>query len=283
MIYGTTNTHAVRDVTDLIGIRTLILRQYWQATATNPSQSELDGMKPGVPGVSGGLMLMGEQTMKERGRYATLWTFQGVNGDGKSPTFKTRGNSIDYGFEPGFSQVPIQVHKDFTAMLAKFQGYPGNDGTTVIWPPELAASGGSGLSTKNQTAGTTNPMYGIQAFFEMDGVYRYRYAATSLPGNLEDGVGFIATNLPGKPPALKDGRNWLKAPTAYERKGYIYDIMEYYWLSRRGGWPLPVYQRGYFGGSGTGGIPNSSFGTTDQTTIDGYANNTTLTEQRVMT
>ena len=95
-------------------------------------------------------------------------------------------------------------------------------------------------------------MYGIQAFFEMDGVYRYRYAAISLPGNLEEGVGFIARNLPGKPPALKDGRNWLKAPTAYELKGYVFDIVEYYWLSRRGGWPEPVYRQGYFGGSGSG-------------------------------
>ena len=252
MIYGTTNVHAVRDVTDLIGIRTLILRQYWQAAATNPSQSELDGMKPGIPGVPGGLMLMGEQTMKERGRYQTLWTFQGINGDGKEVTFKTRGKSIDYGFEPGFSQVPIQQHKDYEAMQVKFQGYPGNDGTTVIWPPNLAATAGTGLSTKNQTAGAINPMYGFQAFFEMDGVYRYRYAAISLPGNLEEGVGFISTNLPGKPPALKDGRNWLKAPTAYELKGYVYDITEYYWLSRRGGWPEPIYRQGYFGGIGSG-------------------------------
>ncbi len=255
MIYGTTNVHSVRDATDLIGIRTLILRQYWQCGLTNPSQEELDGMKPSIPPVPGGLMLMGEQTMKERGRYGTMWTFQGVNGDGKSVTFKTRGKSIDYGFDPGFSQVPIQVHKDFMAMMDKYQGAPSNDGTTVLWQPEISASSSGGLSTQKATK-TINPMYGIQAFFEMDGVYRYRYAALSLPGDIEVGVGYIAEALPGTPPPLKDGRNWLKAPVAYQRKGYIYDITEFYWLSRRGGWPEPVYRKGALANAGSAMTPS---------------------------
>ena len=250
MIYGTSNVHTVRDSTDLIGIRVLLLRQYWQADATNPSQAELDSMKPGIPSVPGGLMLMGEQTMKERGRYSTLWTFQGANGDGKSVTFKQRGKSFDYGFEPGFSQVPIQTIKGFPTMQQTYQGYPGNDGTTVIWPPELQLKTNAGnplvLNGKSQTA--ANPMYGIQAFFEMDGVYRYRYAERDLPTNLEQGVGYIADakDLPGIPPTLseKDGRTWLKAPVAFQRKGNIFDITEFYWLSRRGGWPIPVYQEG---------------------------------------
>ena len=259
MIYGSTNIHPVHDSTDLIGIRTLILRQYWQCEQTAPSQDELDGMKPNVPGVPGGLQLMGEQTMKERGRYATMWTFQGVNGNGKSVTFKTRGNSIDYGFDPGFSQVPIQVHKDFSALMNKYQGSVSNDGTTVIWPPELADSSSdssnpltiSPIGTPFSSASiggaqggsqSLNPMFGVQSFFEMDGIYRYRYAETSLPGGLQNGVGRIAGGLPGNPPPLTDGRNWLKAPTAFQRKGYIYDITEYYWLSRRGGWSAQVYK-----------------------------------------
>ena len=270
MIYGTSNIHTVRDSTDMIGIRTLILRMYWQAPATNPAQDELDGMKPGIPAVPGGMMLMGEQTMKERGRYLTMWTFQGVNGNGKNVTFKTRGNSYDYGFEPGFAQVPIQLHKDFPAMQTEYQGYPSNDGTTVVWPATLAKSSGGGnatgsgsaLSLTTSAANDANPMYGIQAFFEMDGIYRYRYAETTIPGNLESGVGRIADSIPGGPPPLSDGRNWLKAPTAYQRKGYVFDITEYYWLSRRGGWPAPVY-----GGSVSAGSGDSSL--TQQRVADG--------------
>ncbi len=247
MIYGTTNYHMVRDSTDLIGIRTLILRKYWQATSSNPSQSEIDSLKPGAPGVPGGMMLMGDQTTKEQGRYATYWTFQGVNGDGKGVTFKDRNSSIDYGFDPGFAQVPIQVHRDFLKMLEAFQGYPSNDGSSVIWPPELASqSGGSGLNLGNKQGPMLNPMYGVQAHFEMEGVYHHRYAERRLPANFLKGVGFIAKSLPGEPPELDEGRNWIKSTPMYQRKGVVFDITEYYWLSRRGGWPLPVYQKGYF-------------------------------------
>lgn len=243
MIYGQNTAHLIRDVTDLIGVRTLILRQYWQVTSANASQADVDAATPSAPGTSGGMLIMGTQTLKERGRYATIWTYQGINGDGKSVTFKDRGNSLDYGFDPGFSQVPIHAHRDFLDLLEKYKGYPSNDGTTVIWPPDLEAKPGGGLSLGSQ-APETNPMYGIQEYFEMEGVYRYRYASRTLPGSLHAGVGFIASSLPGDPPTTDDGRNWLKAPTAFQRKGYIYDITEFYWLSRRGGWPAPVYAKG---------------------------------------
>ncbi len=248
MIYGTTYPHLVRDVTDLIGIRILILRQYWQSDKDNPSQAELDALKPPAPAVPGGLLIMGEQTLKEKGRYATYWTYQGINGDGKSVTFKDRKNSLDYGTEGGFAQVPIQVNENFSSMLDKFQGYPSNDGTTVIWPPQLAAQNtASGLTVGAQnTDGEINPMFGIQSFFEVDGIYRFRYAERQLPKDLNLGVGFIATDLPGEPDKLDDGRNWLKAKPIWNRKGIVYDITEYYWASRRGGWPEPVYRKGYF-------------------------------------
>jgi hypothetical protein len=238
MIYGKYLVHQVSDLTDLIGIRTLILAQYWQSKATNFAEIEAD--KPSIPVVPGGVMLMGDQTRRERGVYRTFWTFQGINGDGKSVTFKDRKNSIDYRFDPGFAQVPIQVHKDFQQMLDKYQGYPSNDGTTVIWPPTLGSAQASGL-VKGATSEEINPMYGYQEFFEMEGTYTFRYASRELPLDLLDGVGYIAEKLPGNPPPLKDGRNWLKLPPPYQRKGVVHDISEVYWLSRRGGWPRPIY------------------------------------------
>lgn len=46
MIYGETHVHLVRDITDLIGIRTLILRKYWQVTTSNPTQADVDAQTP---------------------------------------------------------------------------------------------------------------------------------------------------------------------------------------------------------------------------------------------
>lgn len=248
MLYGKASIHPVRDVTDLIGVRTLVLKQCWQVTAENPGQAEIDAAKPAAPGVPGGLTLMGDQTLKERGRFATLWTYQGINGNGKSVTFKNRQNSIDYGFDGGFAQVAIQLNKYFEQMRKQFGGWPSNDGTTILWPPTIpsGSSGGRALKKDKPSEGGTNPMYGIQAFFEMEGIYRFRYAEIKLPPDLEDGVGFIADTLPGEPPSLKDGRNWLKATAVYQRKGVVHDITEYYWASRLGGWPDPVYRRNYF-------------------------------------
>jgi len=158
-------------------------------------------------------------------------------------TFRDRTNSLDYGFDPGFAQVPIQAHRDFVDLMEKYEGYPSNDGTSVIWPPELSKSGGGGggLSMGNKGSGELNPMYGIQEYFEMEGIYRYRYAEKKLPSSLLNGVGLIADDVPGDPPPLRDGRTLLKAPPTYQRKGVVYDITEFYWLSRRGGWPVPVY------------------------------------------
>lgn len=257
MIYGRTLYHPVRDSTDLIGIRTLILRRRWTVDGTSVNQADIDAAKPAAPPVPGGLMLMGDQTVRERGCYATFWTFQGVSGDGSSVTFKDRTNSIDYGFAGGFAQVPVQVVKNFMTLLEKFQGYPSNDGTTVIWPPTLATEeadgGGSPLEKTDGEATGTNPMFGIQTAFEMEGIYRFRYASRNLPQNLFSGVGYIAVNLPGQPPRPRDGRNWLMAVPEYDRKGNVFDITEYYWLSRRGGWPAPLYKRGYLGAGGEDG------------------------------
>lgn len=274
MIYGQNNVHMVRDVTDLIGIRVLLLRQYWSCDLDNPSQDDIDSLKPAAPRVPGGLLIMGEQTVRERGRYATLWTYQGINGDGKSVTFKDRRNSIDFGFDPGFSQIPIALHKDFNLLKERFGGYPGNDGTTVLWPPELSSDSTSPLDKETARAAGQNPMYGIQAHFEMEGVYRFRYAERELPADLQRGVGYIADSLPGKPPSLKDGRNWLKAPVAYQRKGYIYDITEFYWLSQRGGWAEPIYRKNYFGNDADGGGGLSGASSASQSGSFGFSNPT---------
>jgi hypothetical protein len=260
MIYGTPNAHPTHDSTDLIGVRTLILRQYWTSATSNPNQLEIDAQTPEIPVVPGGVLLMGQQTLKGKGNYATYWTFQGINGNGKGVTFKSRGKSLDYGFEPGFSQLPIQQHPDFntpdTGLLAEYEGYPSTDGTSVVWPAELSGTASNTsplLLPEKKTTSGFNPMYGVQAYFEMEGVYRYRYAELSLPQGINSGVGRITVDIPGTPPPLEDGRNFLKAPPAWSIKGAIYDITEFFWLSRRGGWPDPVY--------GSGGVtsPISTF------------------------
>lgn len=243
MIYGAPQLEIVQDTTDLIGIRILVLAQMWQ-----PSTSELWealSEKPGAPAVPGGVILVGEQTLPSKGAMRTTWTFQGINGDGKGVTFKDRQHSIDYGFEPGFAQVPIQLIRNFQELLDTYGGAPDNDGARVFWPTETpggTTTGQSGFDDAGKTP-KANPMFGIQDYFRMEGTYRFRYAAKTLSGGFYDRSGTIVEtkDLPGEPPPVSDGRNWLFVPPPFRQKGVIKDITEMYWLSGPGGWPEPVY------------------------------------------
>ncbi|GEM_PF-5063655 len=242
MIYGTPIVTRADDQTDRIGVRTLLLQQTWEASRSDLSQAEIDAEKPGIPAVPGGVLLIGEQTRPFGGSYKTLWTFEGINGDGKSVTFKDRTNSLDYGFEPGMAQVSIKLLSKFQALLTKYGGFLDPDSGNVIWPPTLPTgnTSSSGLSAARQDATKTNPMFGIEDWFRLDGTYRFRYAATQMSNSLFDGVEFISHSLPGQPPHF-EGRNWLKAAPLVRRRGTIFDITEYYWLSGPGGWPSPIY------------------------------------------
>jgi hypothetical protein len=245
------------DSSDKIGIRTLIVSQLWQPSQEGLSLDELSAAKPDVPFVSNGVLLVGEETRRSNGVYKTTWTFEGIDGDGKSVTFKDRGNSLDYGFEPGFSQAALTLWQGTSGgnptalqdLLTKYQGQFNPDNGEIIWPATLtsgnSAGGINGLSGANVTqTGATNPMFGIQDFFRMEGTYRFRYAALAIPESLMQGVGTVRQDLPGQPPQLTDGRNWLKAPPHWKRRGLIFDITEEYWVSGIGGWPVPIYGDG---------------------------------------
>jgi hypothetical protein len=52
-----------------------------------------------------------------------------------------------------------------------------------------------------------------------------------------------AAALPGQPDFdLSDGRNFLVAPTPWQRHGPAFEILLQFWLSGPGGWPEPVYR-----------------------------------------
>jgi hypothetical protein len=243
MIYGNPIVHTDNDTTDFIGIRTLVLSKIWQPTRDDLSQDEIDAERPSIPPVPGGVLLVGDQTRRLNGVMRSTWTFEGIQGDGKRVTFKDRNNSLDYRFEPGFSQVTMAYHPDIEKLLEEFGGYV-VDGE-VVWPSEMPpedTSANKGLNSKKQTNRNPNPMWGHDSFFRMEGTYRFRYAERDIPGDLFTRVGriFQSGALPGRPPFVKD-RDWLKLPPQYRRRGLIFEIFEDYWLSGAGGWPEPIY------------------------------------------
>jgi hypothetical protein len=257
MIYGQQQIQIIQDTTDVIGIRLFVLSQLWQPSTSEPLTALSE--EPDPPAVPGGVILVGAQSLPSQGAMRTTWTFQGINGDGKSVTFKDRNNSIDYAFEPGFAQVPIQQHPNFQSLLDNYGGSVGNNGSTVFWDPDntgptgtnqngVAGNQGVGWSTGalNGFSGNAqtqkNPMYGIPDWFRMEGTYRFRYASMTVPDFSRAGTIMESADLPGKPPTVK-GRNCLFVPPPYRRRGTILDVTEMYWLSGDGGWPIPVYTK----------------------------------------
>ena len=264
MRYGTFPPRIVDDQTDLIGIRTLILAQTWQASRDGLSQQELDEEEPPVPPATGDVVLIGKQTRPKGGGLRTVWTFEGINGDRNGPAFRTRVNSLDYKFDPAFAQVSIIKSPRWKIFTETYGGYV-LDGQ-VIFPEAVPdATGGQGLGAKGaKKADEPNPLFGHEDFYRLEGTYSFRYAARTLAG-LFRGVEQIHTtaSLPGTPPAVEDGRNWLKPAPTFQRRGPVFDITETYWLSGAGGWPKEIYgplPGGSGGGLQTGTVTPSEVG-----------------------
>lgn len=260
-IYGDPQFHIDLDDTDLVGIRTLTLSKIWQASRWPMSQIELDAEKPDPPEVSGGVVLIGSQTRRVNGGLRTSWTFRGINGDGKSVTFKTRANSIDYGFEPGFAEQNLLRLAGIQDLMDQFGGDI-RDGQ-IQWQPTIpnSSNSGSGAVKSGNDAGKPNPLFGYQSYFVIQGTYHFRYCVRSL-AEIPDIGGKIlrSSDLPGEAPKY-DNRNWLALAPAPHRVGPVHDVLESYWLSGDGGWPTPIY-----GGNKSASGPKSGLTTGGLTT-----------------
>ncbi len=239
MIYGPPPVRIEDDQTDRVGLRTLTMSQLWQAPRWPMTDAEMDEVAPAPPleMVGPGMMYIGRQRRPTGGALRDIWTFEGVDGDPNAPTFRTRENTIDYQFDPGFSQVDILLHPRIQDLLTKYGGSI-IDGE-VQWPATVSTNP-NGLSLDEGGQGKANPMFGQKDFRRLEGMYTCRYLALDF-GVAGVGAGAIYEGgLPGSAPVYP-GRNWLKWPSPYRRRGLIMDITEMYELSGPGGWPRPVY------------------------------------------
>jgi hypothetical protein len=255
-LYGTPHYRIEQDVTDRIGIRTLVLSRLWQATRWPLTDPELQAEKPEIPAVAGGMLLVGAETRPAGGGLRTYWSFEGIAGDGKSVTFKDRSNSLDYGFQAGLEQTDIRKFPKIQELIDRYGGVVDPSSLEIIWPLTIGGAGGSasglGGGTRREER---NPMFGRNEFLQATGTYTFRYASLTLPSG--SGVGKIhKSGLPGRAP-IYAGRDWYQAPSPYVRRGVIFDITDLFLLSGEGGWPEPIYA--LTSGGGGGSVSSGSF------------------------
>lgn len=253
------------DQTDLIGIRTLILSQVWQAEAGRTTPDDLDEQAPPVPAAPRRMEFIGKQRRPWGGGLREFWTYTGL---GDESLVKRLGKSNDYHFEPAFAQLPLLQHRNIADLLGSFGGAVVD--TQIVWPPLLggggSASGGAvrqepnpfskGSVSPSSTSGRLglsgggsgggggepNPMAGRQDYFGFGGTYHYRYVADNLDGLMKKGVRIVsADRLPGKAPSFGD-RNYLVGPEGYEKHAGFFAITIQGWLSDEGGWNPYIYR-----------------------------------------
>lgn len=238
-VYGQFALRVTSDAIDKVGIRHLVMVQKWTTPRSGMSALEIMAARPAAPEAPAWMGLVGIETLPAPGCLETRWTYEGASGSG----LKDRTNSVDYAFEPSYQQVDIAQHPNLAALLVKFAGWTNPDGS-VQWSQTLAqtAAGKNGLASGSQNGTVANPLFGVKGYFQMEGTYTYRYAEFNLPHDLYSDVGTPrdSAELPGDVPYFK-GRNWLKIPPRYRRRGPVFDITESYWLSGPGGWPGPIY------------------------------------------
>ncbi len=256
MIYGTPSLTIEDDQTDIVGLRHLLVSRMWQPSRWPMSLEELDAEAPEEPGSGGGMSLIGTQRRRQGGVLRSFWLYEGINGDGKTVTFKTRGNSPHYGFDPGFSERPIQLHPKIDDLLDKYEGQVIDN--QIIWPLNLGddGAGTSGLSRGNEwqhvtgndrvgaaAASDVNPMFGRDSYLAFQGgtyFYRYMVANESEIPNIFGKI-YGSGSLPGAAPRF-GSRNWLGAGAQFLRRGPVaIEVVENYQLSDDGGWPKQIY------------------------------------------
>ncbi len=149
------------------------------------------------------------------------WIYDGIE-SGSSST-----NPI-YEMDTSFENVDIRNHPDFEQIAATYGGITDAFGN-VRFP-----------TTYN---GSKNPLAGVQSFYRIGGVWREMYATRKLNTSFAQRIGFIIAKPPGNPPPIGRDRDWLEGPVRAIWRGNAYEVTKEYWLSGRGGWVKPVYNR----------------------------------------
>lgn len=249
MIIGDPDFVIEDDRTDRVGLVSLSLSKVWAPESTSSIEA-IRASKPAPPEVGALMELVAAITRPDGGAMKTQWWFEGVDGDAKGPIFRTRLTSRDSEFSPGFSQVDIGLHPKLQELIDAYEGQV-VDGE-IYFPPTIERGSKSPLAKGGAGQQSSSPVALVRDFLRMEGTYSHRYMSLDISG-IQNGVGTIFEGgLPGSPPPLTDGRNWLKAPTAYQRRGLVFEILESYWLSGPGGWPRPIYGGSIGGGRGSG-------------------------------
>lgn len=172
-------------------------------------------------------------TIESEGGISTVrWIYEGI-GDGVNQAIYL------YEFQGSLESVPIQAHPGYSSWLNVY-GYEDANGS---WRPfrKLSSSTDSGGLSAGSSSGKKNPLLGAEQWLSIGGIWSRRYGQRDIPRDALNGVGIITSTVPGTPPAIPPGRNWLKGAPVVTWRGNAWDVTEQYILSGIGGHNKLIY------------------------------------------
>lgn len=193
----------------------------------------------GLPGRYRGLLLTRFQSsQQEDGNYIATGTYEGQSDDaqniasdsGGGATYGEREDAV-YEWSPTFEQTDIAKHPKIEQLLKKYQGEQDASGS-IIFPKELSSSvGQSGLLAGGQSgATTTNPMYGVNEFLSLGGVWSETALESRIPKDAFSSIGEIIASPPGNLNAPSN-RFWLTLPPMISQHGDKWKVARRWMLS----------------------------------------------------
>jgi hypothetical protein len=197
---------------------------------------------PIVPGSHRGLRLSRRETRQtEDGGYITTAIYEGRSQDAKEEGGGGGGgggNRPDaagdavYEWSPTFENTAISRHPRIGELIKKYKGEQDAAGNVTFAKTLSSSDKGSGLrsSASSQEVTEVNPMYGVDDFLSLGGIWSETELARSLPNDVFSSIGEVVFSVPGGMPTPKS-RFWLTMPPVVVEHGDQWKVTRRWMLS----------------------------------------------------
>lgn len=135
--------------------------------------------------------------------------------------------------EGATSDDPIESHWNYEVLLNNYKGKEDSQTGRAKWPRKL--TDGNGQSARNK-------MHGVESWANPGMIWNHNYTKPRLPASLIRELGTISNSVPGNPPELSAGRQWLCLRIRGRERGNIWQIQQSWQLSGPYGAVPEMYQ-----------------------------------------
>jgi hypothetical protein len=144
---------------------------------------------------------------------------------------KAEGESFE--IEGATADDPIESHWNYEVLLKNYKGTEDASSGRAKWPRTLTDANGQ----KGR-----NRMHGVESWPSPGLIWNHNFTKAKLPESLVQELGTVSTSIPGNPPPLSGGRNWLCIRVRGKNRGNIWQLQRSWQLSGPYGWVPEMFR-----------------------------------------